>query len=106
MDVLETKSKYGLTINLHDFSQAQFEEYQPQVIKAAKLAYTEFDGGTGVSASSVTRGETVRAAVKAGFLTGVTVEEIGELKPYVVEWLADQVRDHVKKVTTAPTDPN
>lgn len=98
--------KYGLSIELKDFTQAQFETYQPQVIKASKAAYTEFDNGTGVSATSLIRGETVRAAIKVGFLAGVTIEEIGNLKPYVVQWLADEVARHVKEIVTAPTDPN
>jgi hypothetical protein len=98
--------KFDIEIELRDFTQAEFEKYQPLVIKASRAAYVEFDNGAGVSATSVIRGETVRAAIVTGFLTGVTVEQVAGMKPYVVTWIADEVAKHVKKVTTEPIDPN
>lgn len=98
--------KYGITFELKDFNQEQFEIYQPAAIAASKRAYTEFESGTGITATAVVRGETVRAAISAGILSGIKVEEVGKLKPYIVTWIADEVRDHVKKVVSEPIDPN
>lgn len=98
--------KYGLTIELKDFTQKQFEIYQPFVIKAAKESYVDFGGGTGVTANSILDSNVIKAALAAEFLTGVTAEQIGDMKPHIVKWLADEVRKHVKTVLTAPPDPN
>lgn len=98
--------KYGLNIELLDFTQKQFETYQPLVIKVSKDAYIDFGGGTGISANSVVLGGVVRAAITAGFLTGVTAEQVDGLKPHVVKWLADEVRRHVKEIVAGPVDPN
>jgi hypothetical protein len=106
--VLDTKSKYGVTVAFHDFGQAQFEQYQEAAVRAARDAFYLFSGsdGAGVTATAKVRGETVRAALRTGILSGLTLEEVGGLKPYVVEWIADLLRAHVTHVTTAPPDPN
>lgn len=106
MQILTTKQKYGIDAHFHDFSQKQFEQYQKETIKASRDAYFAFSESNGVSAVAVVRGETVRAAIRFEILTGLTLDEVNSLKPYVVEWIADEVRKHVTLVTTAPADPN
>lgn len=103
----EDKTKYGLTVKLHDFGQKTFEAFQNTTIKAARDAFYAFgDGNTGVTASASVRGETVRGAVRLGILTGITLAEIDEMKPHIVDWLANEIKLHVTNVTTATTDPN
>lgn len=105
---LSSKTKYSVTITLHDFSQIQFEQYQESTIKAARDAFFPFAGaeGLGVTASAKVRGETVRAALRTQLLSGLTLDEVDGLKPYVVDWIADEIRAHVTQVTKAPPDPN
>jgi hypothetical protein len=99
-------SKYGLTCTLHDFGQKVFEQYQLSTMKASRDAFVKFDGEVGVSASASVRGETVRAALKHGILSGITNEDIDQAKPYAIAWLADEIKAHVIAVTTEPADPN
>ncbi len=105
--VLDTKDKYGLSVNLHDFGQSIFEDYQMGTLRAAQKAFVQFgsDGG-GVTATAYVRGETVRTALRLKIVTGVTLEEVAAAKPYAIEWLADLIKSHVTKVVTAPADPN
>ncbi len=100
--------KFGLSATLNDFSQKQFEGFQMGVIVASRDAFVSFNPSTndGVSASAFVRGQTVRKAIEAGILTGVTVQQVDELKPHIVTWLADEIQKHVKTVMTAPIDPN
>ncbi len=104
----DEKSKYGVSIELFDFSQKMFELYQMAVIKASRDAYVSFSdsNGAGVSAQAVVRGETVRKAIQFEIIKGIEIKDVDTLKPYVVTWLADEIQAHVKKVTTAPPDPN
>ncbi len=106
MQILATKEKYGIKINLHDFSQKSFETFQKKTIEASSVAFVAFSEREGVTAVAVVRGETVRVAITTGILSGLSVEDVNELKPYVVAWIADEVRAHVTAVTTAPPDPN
>lgn len=99
-------TKYGLTIHTHDFSQKQFEAYQLAVIRASRDAYFSFGDVTGVTASAHVDGETAREAVRNNIISGVTIDMIDMAKPYVVKWVADLVRQHIKQITTAPVDPN
>ena len=100
--------KYGVAIHLHDFGQKTFEKYQMAVIRASKEAFVQFSQTTndGVTATAFVRGETVREALKAGIISGIEPKDIDEMKPYVVSWIADEIQNHVKLITTAPTDPN
>lgn len=106
MQILYTKDKFGITFHLHDFSQKVFETYQKAVILASKESFVSFSDKEGVSATASVRGETVRVAIKTGILSGLSVDDVNGLKPYVVSWIADEVRAHVTAVTTAPPDPN
>ena len=101
-------TKYGLSAKLEDFSQEQYELYQPRVLKAARDNYFDFgmENGGGLTANAVVRGVTIRAAIQAGFLIGITVEEVNKLKSYVAIYLANEIEQHVKDVTTPPPDPN
>jgi len=101
-------AKYDLSVILNDFSQKQFEAFQMGAIVASRDSFVAFNSSThdGVSATAMVRGQTVRKAIETGILTGITVEQVDGLKPYVVAWLADEVQKHVKFVTTAPVDPN
>lgn len=105
--ILETKEKYGLMINLHDFGQTTFEEYQIQTLKTAQEAFFKFsDNGQGVTASALVRGMTVRTALSLGILSGIDAKEISDMKPYVIAWIADEVKAHVRRVVSEPADPN
>lgn len=98
-------SKYGVTVQLHDFSQAQYEIYEPAVIKAVRDNTYEIPAAkTSSTAQAVVRGASVRAAIKAGFLTGITAEDVDKLSPRAVTWLAEQVGLHVKEVTSPLPD--
>lgn len=101
-------NRFGLVIELHDFSQAQYEEYQPLVIKAARDNYYDFgaENGGGLTANAVVRGTTIRAAIQTKFLTGLTLEEVGKMSPAAATWLAGKIEAHVKEVTNPPPDPN
>lgn len=101
-------SKFGVTVELHDFSQAQYEEYQPKVLKAARDNFFDFGskGGGGISAQAVVRGETIRAAIQAKFLTGISLDDVGKMAPAAARWLAGEIEKHVVKVTNPPPDPN
>lgn len=106
MQILSTQEKHGVKVNFHDFSQRQFETYQKETIKASRDAYFSFSESNGVTASAFVRGETVRAAIQCEIISGLSAAEVNDLKPYVVTWIADELRKHVTAVTTAPTDPN
>ena len=99
-------NKFGLTGELKDFSQAQYEEFQPLVLKATKESYYSFGDAGGMSAQAVVRGATIRAAIKAKILTGISLEEVGAMKPAAARWLADQIEKHVREVTNPPPDPS
>lgn len=106
-EILGSIEKYGYTINFHDFGQAVFENYQLKTVKAQQQAFFEFaSNGQGVRATAVERGETVRSALSLGIISGITANEIAEMKPYVVEWIAEQIRKHVAEVVNTPADPN
>lgn len=106
--MLDLTNKFGLVVELKDFSQAQYERYQPLVLKAAKDNFFSFgiENGGGITANAVVRGATIRAAIEAGFLTGLTPAEVGNLKPAAATWLAGKIEEHVKEVTNPPPDPN
>lgn len=104
--ILTTKQKYGLDVHMHDFSQKQFEQYQKETIKASRDAYFAFSDSNGVTASAFVRGETVRTAIRLEIISVLTIEEVDNLKPYIVTWIADELRKHVTDVTTEPADPN
>ncbi len=109
MEIIKTEAKYEVDVNFHDFGQKTFEQYQIEVIKASRAAYFSFgeaNGGNGVSASASVRGETVRKALKYKIISGIDIKDIDDMKPYVIEWLANEIQSHVKHVTTAPADPN
>jgi len=101
-------NKYGLLVELKDFSQAQYELYEPALIKSIHENTFDFgkSGGGHVTAQAVVRGASIRAAIRAGFLTGITLEDVGNLKPPAVTWLAGKIAEHVKEVTSPPSDPN
>ena len=101
-----TISKHDVTAQLYDFSQSAFETFQMATIKASRDAYFAFNDSTGVTAVAKVRGETVRSAIQTGILKGVDIKDVDTLKPYVVAWLADEIQKHVKKISSAPEDPN
>ncbi len=105
--ILSSQDKYGVTIHLHDFTQGMFSKYQKAAIQASKDAYIAFNtSGVGVTATAEVRGETVKAAIKTGILSGLEVTDVDALKTYVVNWIADALKAHVTAVTTEPADPN
>ena len=109
MPILDTKTKHGVTMSLHDFGQSVFEDYQLTTVKAAQAAFFQFGSdGSGVTAQSHVRGVTVRTAIRLKIVSGVTLEEINNLKPYVVDWMADEIKKHVTNVVKPPvdSDPN
>lgn len=101
-------NKFGLTVDLKDFSQAQYEQYEPVLIRSIHENTFDFGktNGGSITAQAVVRGTSIRAAIRAGFLTGITVEEVGKLSPPAVTWLAGKIAEHVKEITTPPPDPN
>jgi hypothetical protein len=100
------ENKFGITGELKDFSQAQYEVFQPLVHQGSKAAYMPIDGTPGLTAVAVVRGATCRAAITAGILTGITEEQIGAMKPPAVRWLSNEIEKHVRSVTTPVDDPN
>lgn len=108
MQILSSQEKHGLTIHLHDFTQGMFSKYQKASIQASKDAYVAFSAAQGVcmTATAEVRGETVKAAINLGILSGVDIKDVDGLKPYVVNWIADALAAHVQTVTTEPADPN
>lgn len=107
LPVLRTEEKEGVAVSLHDFGQSIFESYQTQVLAATQKAFFQFSqNGQGVTASAVVRGETVRVAVRLGIISGIQIADVGDMKPHLVEWLADVIKKHVTNVVTAPADPN
>lgn len=106
MPILDTKTKYDVTVNFHDFNQSVFEDYQLTTVKAAQAAFFQFGSdGSGVTAQSHVRGVTVRTAIRLKIVSGVTLKEANDLKPYVVDWMADEIKKHVANVVTPPVDP-
>lgn len=98
----------GYPVMFNDFNQNTFEKYQVDIIKNNNESFypVSDNSGRGIEATSVRRGGTLRAAITHGILTGMTLEQAGNLKPYIVTWLADEIRLHVVNVVSAPTDPN
>lgn len=98
----------GSPITYHDFSQATFEKYQVDIIKNNNASFYPIsdDSSRGIEATAVRRGGTVRAAIAYGIITGITSEQAQELTPYIVTWLADEIRLHVVNIVSGPTDPN
>lgn len=100
-------NKFGISGELKDFSQAQYEQYQPAVLRATRDSFFDFGSGNGaLSAEAVVRGVVCRSAVEAGILVGVNVEDIGKMRPPAVRWLAARIQEHVKAVTDPEPDPN
>jgi hypothetical protein len=98
----------GYPVTFNDFSQCVFEKYQVDLIKTNNASFypTSDNSGRGIEATAVRRGGTLRAAITHGIVTGITLEQADNLKPYIVTWLADEIRAHVLQVVTGPTDPN
>lgn len=105
--VLETREKFDVSICLHDFGQTVFEEYQVRTLKASQEAFFKFsENGQGVTATALVRGMTVRTALSLGILSGIDAKSINDMKPYVVAWIADEVKAHITRVVSEPADPN
>ena len=104
---IQTAEKYGVSITLHDFGQSTFESYQMETLKAARSAFFQFsESGQGVTAQARVRGETVRTAIRLKIISGVEIADVGDMKPFVVDWIADEIQKHVTSVVQAPADPN
>jgi len=84
--------KLNLTIDLADFSQAQFEKYQEFLLKS--------DAKT----MAVKNGAVVKAAIDAGFLKGIELAEVPNKAPAAVAWATIRIHRHVVEVTTPPGD--
>lgn len=99
---------YGLALELKDFSQGQYEIYEPALIRAVRdnTFLLGDKGGGSVTAQAVVRGASIRAAITAGFLTGLTPEQVDALSPRAATWLAGKIAEHVKEVTSPLPDPN
>lgn len=90
-----THKKLGITAVLHDFSQAQYEQYHNLLFAS--------DAKT----TAVKNGAVLASAIKAGLLTGIEVEQIPDMSPAAVLWLSSQIHNHVLAVTSPPADdPN
>lgn len=107
MPILREEEKYGVKVEFRDFGQSAFETYQLTAVKASQHAFFSFgQDGTGVTAQAHVRGESVRAALRLKIVTGVTLEQVASMKPYIVEWIADELKKHIAQVVSAPADPN
>ena len=103
----QSVEKYGVSINLHDFGQALFEDFQMKTMKASQAAFFQFGtDGSGVTSQARVRGETVRTAIRLKIISGIQLTDLTDMKPYVVDWIADEIKKHVTSVVTAPNDPN
>lgn len=87
-----SNSKLNLSIQLEDFSQAQFETYQGELFRN--------DPRTNASKNSVV----VLGAIKAGFLKGIEAEKIPTMSPSAIAWAVIEIHRHVVAVTTPPRD--
>jgi hypothetical protein len=98
----------GYPVFFNDFSQTILEKYQVDIIKTNNASFYPVDGDSsrGIEATAVRRGGTLRAAIEHGILTGITQQQAADLAPYIVTWLADEIRAHVLKIVSGPTDPN
>ena len=86
--------KLGINAELkEDFTQAQFEQYQNELINGAEKEV----------ANSVIERVLVQAAINSGILTGVT-EKLEEATPKVIRWLTVKVKDFIDKETEVPQD--
>jgi hypothetical protein len=87
--------KLGVKAVLHDFNQRQYEQYHELLFAS--------DART----VAVKNGVVVVSAIKAGFLTGLEVEEVPSMSPAAVMWLTSEIHNHVVEVTSPPpNDPN
>lgn len=98
----------GYPVTFNDFSQNTFEKYQVDIIKNNNETFYPMsdNSGRGIEATAGRRGGTVRTAIVHGIITGISLEKVDHLKPYIVTWLADEIRIHVINVVSEPTDPN
>ena len=92
MSETKTNSKLGLTIQLEDFSQAQFEIYQGELFRN--------NPQTNASKNSAV----VTGAIKAGFLKGIEAEKVPGMSPAAIAWAVIEVHRHVVAITTPPKD--
>jgi acetate kinase len=105
--IIESVEKYGVHLNLHDFGQDAFAEYQMQRLTAERKAFIQFsEDGNGVTAQAPVRSAIVRTAISLEIISGIQIEDIGDMKPYVVQWIADEIKKHVTNVVSAPPNPN
>lgn len=104
LEILQTR--FQIKATLADFSQNEFEAYQQELTnisrEKAQSIVTLVMGNKDDQANAILNGATVRAAIQAGFLKGVSVETVGDLAPAAVTLLARAVRAHVKEITEVP----
>lgn len=86
--------KLNVSGELSDFSQAQYETYHAELVALTK----------GIDTQANSNGAVVKAAIKAGFLSGVRPEEIPGMSPAAVKWLTQEIHKHVTAITTVPVD--
>ena len=88
------KNDLGVKPELHDFTQDQMEKYQEYVNVANEAAKS------GMAFNSII----VRGAVTAGFLTGITLEQVGALAPWKVLFITKNVLQFVTEQITVPPE--
>lgn len=89
-----THKKLNISAELKDFSQAQYEKYHGELLKLTK----------GIDTAANSNGAVVRAAIAAGFLSGVDYDAVANMSPAAVKWLTQKISEHVTEITTVPED--
>jgi hypothetical protein len=78
---------------LVDFSQAQLEAYEIELLRL----------GRGLTSSACMRRVVVQAAMVAGIIRPTwTAEQLAEAKPAMITWLTPELTAHIEECKTVP----
>lgn len=92
MLIKHAKADLGCAPELTDITQAQLETYQALVL----------EGGKDPKSAAGLNSLLIRSAVSAGFLNGVVPEQIGNMKPWQVAYITEQILKFVTEQTSIP----
>jgi hypothetical protein len=81
----------NVSASLSDLTQEQLEKFQELL-----------GAGDEIKSAAAVKSLVVRAAIEAGFLTGVEKDMVRTMKPAAVAWLTQEILDYVKSEQTVP----
>jgi hypothetical protein len=88
--------KYGIAIELPEpFLQKHLEQYQSEI---AKLV------GKGDIANSVYRGDILKAAIRCGWVKGISEVEVSDKHPGIIRWASSEIHFLVVEAQTPPPE--